>query len=213
MSSILILFGLLGTLLIGAMSPGPSFVLVSRIAITSSRASGLAAAVGMGLGGMIFGTLALGGLTALLLQVGWLYFSLKILGGAYLVYLGVMIWRGAADPLIVPEAGTAPSRSLFRSFLLGMTTQLANPKTAIFYASIFAALLPASPPLWMLLVLPPLIFAVEMGWYTVVAIAFSASAPRSVYLGWKAWIDRMAGAVMGALGARLIIESVETHSA
>lgn len=53
MSATTVLFTILGTLLIGAASPGPSFVLVSRIAVTDSRLNGLTAALGMGLGGAL----------------------------------------------------------------------------------------------------------------------------------------------------------------
>lgn len=208
MSAAISLLGILGALLIGAISPGPSFVLVSRIAVTTSRLDGLAAAVGMGLGGAVFGTLALVGLGALLLQVEWLYTALKLIGGAYLVHLGVRIWRGASDPLAVPETAALGRKSALRSFSCAFVTQLSNPKAAVVYASIFAALLPASPPVWMLAALPPLIFAVETSWYAAVALAFSANRPRAVYLGSKKWVDRVAGAVMGALGARLIVESI-----
>jgi threonine/homoserine/homoserine lactone efflux protein len=72
MSASLALFGILGALLVGAVSPGPSFVLVSRIAAKFSRVDGLAAAAGMGLGGAIFAALALLGLAAVLAQVAWL---------------------------------------------------------------------------------------------------------------------------------------------
>lgn len=212
MSATLILFSILGALLIGAISPGPSFVLVSRIAVTSSRRDGLAAALGMGSGGAIFGTLALAGLSAILIQVDWLYLILKVAGGAYLIYLGICIWRGAAAPIQVSEPQALGDRSRFRPFSLALVTQISNPKTAVVYGSIFAALLPASPPLWLLLVLPPLIFMVEAGWYALVAVAFSAKGMRSAYLGSKTWIDRVAGAVMGGLGARLIFESVRTTS-
>lgn len=51
MSEIAVILGILGALLIGAMSPGPSFIVVSRIGMTSSRRNGIAAALGMGLGG------------------------------------------------------------------------------------------------------------------------------------------------------------------
>lgn len=51
MSASLALVGILGALLVGAISPGPSFVLVSRIAVKMSRKDGLAAALGMGIGG------------------------------------------------------------------------------------------------------------------------------------------------------------------
>jgi threonine/homoserine/homoserine lactone efflux protein len=198
-------------LLIGAISPGPSFVLVSRTAVTLSRSEGLAAALGMGLGGAIFGGLALAGLNALLLQAAWLYFVLKLAGGAYLIYLGARIWRSAADPIVVPETATFERKSRLRSFSFALVTQLSNPKTAIVYGGIFAALLPASPPFWLLIALPPLIFAIETTWYVVVALAFSAAGPRALYLRCKAWIDRTAGAVMGLLGARLIVESIESR--
>lgn len=212
MSTTTILFGILGALLIGAISPGPSFVLVSRIAITASRLDGLAAALGMGLGGALFGTLALAGLSALLLQVEWPYMTLKLIGGAYLVYLGIRIWRGASAPLSIDTAAAFEKKSLLRSFTFAFVTQISNPKTAVVYGSIFAALLPASPPHWLLLALPPLIFFVEASWYATVALVFSANKPRAVYLHSKTWIDRIAGAVMSALGARLISETFISRS-
>ena len=212
MSTTTILFGILGALLIGAISPGPSFVLVSRIAITASRLDGLAAALGMGLGGALFGTLALAGLSALLLQVEWPYMTLKLIGGAYLVYLGIRIWRGASAPLSIDTAAAFEKKSLLRSFTFAFVTQISNPKTAVVYGGIFAALLPASPPHWLLLALPPLIFFVEASWYATVALVFSANKPRAVYLRSKTWIDRIAGAVMSALGARLISETFISRS-
>ena len=208
MSSILVLFSILGALLIGAISPGPSFVLVSRIAVASSRRDGLAAAMGMGIGGAIFGALALAGLSAILIQVDWLYLILKLAGGAYLIYLGIRLWRGAADPIDISGPAAPGNMSRFRPLSFALITQISNPKTAVVYGSIFAALLPASPPFWLLMTLPPLIFVVETSWYAFVAVAFSAKRMRSAYLGSRIWIDRVAGAVMGALGARLILEGV-----
>lgn len=207
MDQALAVFAILGALSIGVISPGPSFVLVARTAIAVSRSDGLAAAIGMGLGGVVFGSLALAGLTAVLATVEWLYVGLRILGGAYLIYLGLAIWRGAAQPIVVSNAiGGASSPR--RSFVVALTTQVSNPKTAIVYASVFAALLPPSLPGWIYIVLPLLIFTIETSWYTVVALLFSAERPRAAYLRSKRWIDRLAGAVMGLLGARLIAETV-----
>jgi threonine/homoserine/homoserine lactone efflux protein len=88
--------------------------------------------------------------------------------------------------------------------------QLSNPKTAIFYASMFAAMLPASPSHWMLAVLPVMLFCNEFVWYALVAFTFSSTKPRAAYLRAKVWIDRAAGAVVGALGAKLAVEGVST---
>lgn len=211
MHDIAVLLTIAGALAIGAMSPGPSFVLVSRVAVTASRPHGLAAALGMGVGGATFGVLALAGLSAVLQQVEWLHLALKILGGGYLVYLGVRIWRSARVPLVVDGMGGGQGQSRRRSFWIGLATQLSNPKTAIYYASIFAALLPAKPAEWLFFALPPTIFVIETGWYVIVALAFSSSGPRAAYLRCKAWVDRVAGAVLGLLGARLLADALPSR--
>ena len=207
MSEIATILSILGVFFLGAMSPGPSFIVVSRIAVVNGRADGVAAAVGMGVGGFIFAAIAVAGLTALLTQIAWLNLVLRLAGGAYLVWLGIRIWRGAAEPLDVQAAAASGHSSPRRAFTRALLVQLANPKTAVFYASMFAAMLPASPPLWMLLVLPPLLFGTEFVWYSIAAFALSAAHPRAIYLRAKALIDRITGAVVGALGARLMIES------
>jgi threonine/homoserine/homoserine lactone efflux protein len=211
MTSLAIFSGILVAVLLGAMSPGPSFVLISRTAVTVSRRDGVAAALGMGVGGAVFATLALVGLIAVLQQVEWLFVALKVCGGLYLLYLGIRIWRGAAEPLEIEGHNRSPrsvTASVFRSFWLGLATQIANPKTAVVYASIFAALLPSNPSWVLLVTLPPAILLVETGWYAAVAILFSASGPQRTYLRSKRWFDRIAGTVLGALGVRLIVEEL-----
>jgi threonine/homoserine/homoserine lactone efflux protein len=175
--------------------------------MAASRRDGFAAALGMGVGATIFAGFALLGLHAVLRQVEWLYFGLKLLGGLYLIYLAIGLWRGAADPVTVPNADEQRATDLGKSFSLALATQLSNPKTAVFYASIFAALLPAELPLGISAALPPLVLMVETGWYAVVAFEFSSSRPRRAYLRSKTWIDRVAGSVLGTLGLRLVIEA------
>jgi threonine/homoserine/homoserine lactone efflux protein len=214
MASIGILAGILFAIAVGAMSPGPSFVLVSRISISHSRLHGLASAIGMGLGGAFFATLALVGLVTLLQQVEWLYLVLKFAGGLYLLYLAICIWQGAKTPFIPAESreGAGTSVSVWRSLGFAFVTQVSNPKTAVVYASIFAALMPSAPPLAMVLVLPPAIFVVETSWYGTVALAFSAPRAQRVYLRWKTGVDRLAALVIGGLGLRLVGETVSSAS-
>lgn len=205
MNNAFILISIGGAVAIGAMSPGPSFVMVARTAVASTRENGLSAALGMGIGGMLFAIAALCGLQALLAAVPWLYLAIKVAGGAYLAHLGWKIFRGAKQPLAdaagddAAPAGTAP-----RFFLTGLGTQMSNPKTALFYASIFAALLPPDVPLSLMIVLPCVVFLIEAGWYAIVALALSSAAPRAAYLRYKPWIDRAAGSAMMFLGAKLV---------
>jgi threonine/homoserine/homoserine lactone efflux protein len=200
---------IVGALALGTMSPGPSFVLVVRTALADSRHAGLASALGMGVGGVAFASLALLGLHAVLLQAGWAAVVLKLAGAAYLLYLAIALWRGADAPLAVAADDAAPrGGSGARAFALGLATQLSNPKTAIVYASVFAALLPAPAPAWLVIALPPTVFALEAGWYAIVALSFSAARPRALYGRAKRAIDRVAGAVMAALGLRLLVDIV-----
>ncbi|WP_322047190.1 LysE family translocator [Paraburkholderia sp. J67] len=198
------LTAILIALMLGAISPGPSFILVVRSSLVLSRRNGLATAMGMGFGGVCFSGIALAGLYTLLSSVGWLYCVLKMAGGAYLLYLAFRIWRGSSESMAIERIQSEKMSSLARSFWAGLTTQLSNPKTAIVYGSIFAALLPQHPPSWCYIALPPLVFAVEGGWYAVVAVCFSSNGLRHHYLKSKVWIDRLASIAIGMLGLRLI---------
>lgn len=204
MNEFIALGGIIAALTVGVISPGPSFVMVARTAVAHSRGSGLAAALGMGLGGVVFGAIALLGLQAVLLAVPWLYGALKILGGLYLCYLGWRIFASAKHVLLVTEAAAGEPQRLGRSFWLGLATQVSNPKTAIVYASVFAAFLPPTFSAVFAAALLCAVFAVEAGWYAIVAVVLSSPMPRAAYLGYKAWVDRAAGAVLVGLGIRLV---------
>jgi threonine/homoserine/homoserine lactone efflux protein len=204
MESPIVIVPLLGAILIGAISPGPSFVLVARTAIAVSRLDGLAAALGMGLGAALFATAALLGLEAVLTNVPSVYLGVKGLGALYLLYLAVRLWKGAREPIVLSQASSGFPTTPARSFFLGLATQVSNPKTAIVYASIFAALLPAGQTVSSAFAIVFMIFAIETGWYALVAVAFSAARPRQAYMRSKMWIDRAAGAVMALLGLKLI---------
>lgn len=208
MQELTAILGISAALAIGAASPGPSFLVVARLAVSSSRVDGLYAALGMGIGGLIFACLSLLGLHGLLLAVPSLYVVLKVLGGLYLVYLGIRIWRGARRPLLGSDIGASMSvQPATRSFALGLATQISNPKTAVVYASVFAAFLPATSTVAFNLCVVGLVFLIEAGWYAFVAVALSSERPRYIYLRYKTSIDRTAGAVMIALGLKLATSS------
>lgn len=201
------LAGIVAALAVGVVSPGPSFVMVARVAVSRSRGHGVSAALGMGAGGAFFALCALLGLQAVLLAVPAVYAVLKIAGGLYLCWLATRIVRGATSPLPVADGAAQGGRRL-RSFWLGLSTQVSNPKTAIVYASVFAAFLPPAFSPAFAIALLACVFAIETGWYATVAVLLSASRPRGLYLGAKAWVDRVAGAVLFALGVKLVASAL-----
>jgi threonine/homoserine/homoserine lactone efflux protein len=211
MDPIASLLSILGALILGAISPGPSFLFVARTAVAVSRRSGVASALGMGLGASIVCALALLGVRAIFARAEWLYVSFKSLGGIYLCYLAWRLWRGGkGEATLSAETLAAPTKTgVIRSLWLALATQLSNPKTLIVISGIFAALLPSRIPTWMYWTIPLIDLVVETAWYTFVAMALSSRAPRLLYLGAKGVIDRAAGCVLGILGLRLIFEGAK----
>ncbi|WP_347453031.1 LysE family translocator [Acinetobacter thermotolerans] len=203
MESFLILGSIAFALMLGAMSPGPTSIYVAKNSIAISRKHGLFTALGTGTGAAIFGMLAVLGLQAFLLAVPSAYLALKICGGIYLLWMAFKIIKHAKEP-ISSDDETTTQMSLRRAYTTGLITQLSNPKIAIVLASIFTALLPKEIPTYFYVVLPILCFFIDAGWCSLVAVALSAEKPRRVYLKFKAGFDRAAGAVMTALGLKLI---------
>lgn len=111
------LLGILAALAVGVVSPGPSYVMVARTAVAVSRRSGLGAALGMGVGGVVFASAALWGLQAVFQAVPLVYLALKVLGGLYLCYLGYLIFRSAKQPppaSATGDSGTGATRGQCR---------------------------------------------------------------------------------------------------
>ena len=203
LESLLILGSIAMALMLGAMSPGPTFIYVAKNSIAISRKHGLYTALGTGTGAAIFGLLAVMGLQAILLAVPSAYLLLKICGGLYLLFLAYKIVKHAKEP-IQTNLAHGQQMSLRRAFTTGLITQLSNPKIAIVLASIFTALLPKEIPNYFYVVLPILCFFIDAGWCSLVAVALSAEKPRQAYIKFKAVFDRAAGAVMTVLGLKLI---------
>jgi threonine/homoserine/homoserine lactone efflux protein len=208
MENLLRLLAILAAVSIGVVSPGPSFIMVARTAVSFSRRAGLAAALGMGIGGAVFAVLALVGLHAALLAIPLLYLLLKLAGGSYLCWLGFRIWTSAHQSLALQPAARHRICADQSFMVAGFATQVSNPKTAVVYAGVFATFLPhQTQSLAFDLALPVAVFAVETSWYVLVALLLSAQAPRTTYLRSKLWIDRVAGAVMTGLGLKLLFSA------
>ena len=203
MESLIILGSITLALMLGAISPGPTFIYVAKNSIAISRKHGLFTALGTGTGAALFGLLAVMGLQAILLAVPSAYLVLKICGGLYLLWIAYKIIKHAKEPMDSPN-GAAQPMSYKQAYRLGLITQMSNPKIAVILASIFTALLPKDIPTYFYVVLPMLCFFIDAGWYSLVAVALSAEGPRKVYLKSKAICDRVAGGVMTVLGLKLI---------
>jgi len=199
------LIAIASVLFLGAMSPGPSFIVVARNSLNKSRSHGIATAVGTGLGVAVFAVLASFGVTTLLNRVPTAFLVFKIVGGCYLVYLAWRIWCAASEVLQNEAQSLQSTESLWQSFLQGLAAQTSNPKTALVIAGIFAAFVPVDPPALTVPLIAMIAFIIDFSWYAFVALSLSIEKSRKFYAKAKVWLDRIIAVLLALIGLRLIL--------
>jgi threonine/homoserine/homoserine lactone efflux protein len=203
MTSSLVTLATIGVVqLLAVISPGPSFLITARTAVARSRSAGIRVALGLGAGTVIWSSAALLGLNYLFRQYHWLFMAMKIGGALFLIWIAIQIFRHAADQVDLNLGkGNGGGRD---PFVQGFLTQISNPKVAVFFGSIFVAMLPREVEPWMIVALIVIVTMNEIVWYSFVALFFGSPPVRRGYLVAKKWIDRATGLFLGALGLRLV---------
>lgn len=197
------LFALAGVFLLACVSPGPDFIAVTSNALVS-RSRGLGVAVGTAIACSIWAALAMFGLGLLLTQIAWLYEAIRLIGAAYLIYLGVKMLLGARRPYGALQDAAATIEANSRSPVrIGFTVGITNPKTAAFFGSLFVTILPADVPALVQVTAIGIVAAVAFGWFGLLAFMFSTPRVRSAYATLRRPIDALMGVILVGLGLRL----------
>lgn len=191
-----------GLCLLLALTPGPDTFLILRFSMRRAS-TGIAASIGSGVGSIFWAVLVGIGLAALLEQSAEAYRVLKILGGLYLVYLGIQAFRHSRSGTTAPktEVASVITRARFSAFGAGLLSTAMNPKVGLFFLAIVPQFLPAHGDR----------FAVTMllgATDAVIAIVY-LSALTAVAAKANAWLkrprvttilERVSGGILGALG-------------
>jgi threonine/homoserine/homoserine lactone efflux protein len=142
-----LLLSFIGLCVLLSITPGPDSFLVLRFSIVDAR-SGIAAAIGSALGGIVWAVVVAAGVAALLEQSATAYRALKIVGGIYLVYLGVRTLidlrrqrrtPGATDgpaELVAAQSNSGATASIRSAFVAGVVSCMFNPKVGLFYLAV-----------------------------------------------------------------------------
>lgn len=188
------------------MTPGQDMILVMSRSVAQGAAAGVATAAGVSVGLLGHTVLATFGLGAILRTSEWLFLALKLVGAAYLLYLGIGLLRTKRTDLAL---GTAAPRSLRRLFLDGAFSNLSNPKIAVFYFAFLPQfVLPSAQE--------PTLSVFVLG-VAFAALTFLVKGPVGVFAaalsGWLrsrpgvlAWVYRWSGAILIGLGVKLAFE-------
>ena len=199
----LILF-LITTLMIN-ISPGPSVLFVTSVAMSNGIRAAVFAIVGMSIGIFVHVMAAASGLTALLAASETAFIILKYAGCAYLVYLGIKLLTSSGE--LDNRKAVSREKGLSRYTVKGILVDLLNPKIAIF----FLAFLPqfvspqAQSPFFETVFLGCLFVAIG----GVVNLVYALTAAKSSQYAGKAvrkWVQKwIPGGILVGLGLRLVV--------
>lgn len=188
-------------------SPGPNGVLIARTVPTQGRAAGFANIAGFFAAFYVHGALSILGVSVILLHSATAFTIVKLLGAAYLCWIGVKAlleaWRG--DAVEAPASPTSPNaRSLQGAFWEGLLTNGLNPKVSMFYLAVFPQFFGASEnaALWALL----LVFlhsAINVVWFSAIVLLFARISRVARRGGVRRWIQAATGVVFLGFGAKL----------
>jgi threonine/homoserine/homoserine lactone efflux protein len=188
-------------------TPGQDTALLVRNTLSGGRSSGIATAGGVTLGIAMWAVAASAGLAALLQASEPVFQTLKLVGAAYLAYLGAQSLRRAVERDRnghAPAAGTPLSPR--RAFRQGLLSNLGNPKIAVFFASMLPQFAPEGSASFAILLGLGLVFcAMGLAWLTLYAVAV-ARIGRFLAGGVRTALDAVTGVVLVALGLRLATE-------
>lgn len=122
-----------------AISPGPDNIYVLVQSITNGKAYGLATVCGLITGCIIHTTLLAFGVSAIIKANDDIFFTIKVLGAVYLLYLAFRVYKSHSQ--IDFDSDSAPKKSLKALFIQGFFMNVLNPKVTIFFLAFFPGFL------------------------------------------------------------------------
>jgi threonine/homoserine/homoserine lactone efflux protein len=190
-----------------SISPGPAVMLVIAYGLTRGARRSIPATLGVLSANALYFALSATSLGAVLVTSQTFFTAVKWVGAAYLVYIGVRAVVGHPSPITISRP--AGATSLREIYLSGLTLQLANPKTLIFFVAILPQFVDPRLPigaqmLWLAAgsVIPEFFILLGYG-YLASRAATLATDPR-----YARWTDRFAGVLV--LAAAALVISVTT---
>ncbi|HEY0831434.1 MAG TPA: LysE family translocator [Candidatus Dormibacteraeota bacterium] len=203
------LLAFVGVSVLLAVTPGPDMAVVTKNALAHGRRGVLLTTSGIALALVVWVTATAVGLSALLRTSGEVLFALKLVGAAYLAYLGIRTLlesRSRPTDLLEGTPVAAPAHAVFRQ---GFLSAISNPKLGVFFVTFLPQfVLPGQQVLPRLLELGVTFAVIGCVWMNVYGLFVTRlrnviTAPRV-----RQWMQRVTGVVLLGFGARLALERI-----
>lgn len=199
---------LAGIHFLAVVAPGPDFAVTLRQSVRFGRLIGVITALGIGAGISVHVLYTLLGVGALMHSAPWLLNVAKVIGGGYILYLGINLLRSKAQAARADFGQVAderPQQSLGKAFMVGFLTNATNPKATLFFLAIFTTVVSASTPMKIQALYGLWMCSVNALWFILVSLLFSSDRVRQAFLQTGHWFERTMGVVLILFAGRLML--------
>ena len=185
---------------LGAISPGPSLMVVLRNTMIGGRRQGVMCALGHGLGFGMYAGLAVFGLIVLLEEAPTVFTGLQLVGCALLVWYGVSMWNANHDALFSEDTGSGA-----QGFAEGFAIAFFNPKIALFLVAVLAQVLQPDMNLLSKTAVGLLGMTIDALWYILVAVVLTGTPWLDRLKDRAAFIHRLTALVLWGFAASVLL--------
>lgn len=183
---------------VAQLSPGPDIILIAKSSASTTRRNTIHIIAGISLGIMLWVVLTLLGFTVLVEQFPWIQQVLMLIGGLFLAKMGWAMLSGGLRSLKQSSAledVQAQSSAQKNYFLLGLFTNLSNPKTLIYFSSVFSLALSSSASDYLKAQLAMIIPLQTFLTFVLLMLLLSQPKIKAVYQRSGSYIDILSGAL------------------
>lgn len=193
---------------LAAISPGPDFVMMVKNSLCYSRRSGIFTSIGISVGLAIHLFYCAAGIGYLISTSIFLFSLIKILGAAYLIYLGISSFADKGSKLEMTNERAGPDLTRMQAFRMGFLTNILNPKATLFFLSLFTLVISSSTPVYIVMIICFIIIGTALGWFITVSIFFTQQNVRQAFLKYEKGINRILGGFLIALGTKIVFSFI-----
>ena len=192
--------------LFGLMAPGPDFFYVSRMAASNTHRNTVCGIIGITCGVAIWALAAMLGLAILFATTPALHGIIMMLGGSYLMYIGLQMARSRTNAVFEPlsDIELNQNTTIQKEIIKGLLVNLSNAKVVIYFSSVMSLVLVNITELWQMGLAFLIIVVETFGYFYVISLLFSRAFAKRFYSQYSRYIDNVAGVIFLGFGAFLV---------
>jgi RhtB (resistance to homoserine/threonine) family protein len=194
--------------LLGAISPGPDFAIVTKNCISGNFRRGCLTALGVAAAIAVHVSYAIFGIAIIIMETPFLFHAIKYVGAAYLFYLGILLVREKAPSKVVKKVpDMVPQRKLNNPFISGFLCNLLNPKATLFIISLFSQFIVPSSAFYEKLALGCVVVFVTGLWFIFLSFLITHHRVQKHFHRFQFTITKIMGFVLCGVSLYVVLFS------